>query len=110
MIQVIIAILLALSTHTACDLGTPIDWREWANSAEAETAQRVFTIQTPFDDDLGDAWLYETPEHSYILFVFRENVQEVLDSGRSDPHGECAVRIEYADDTVRLSTRDTQGQ
>lgn len=83
-----------MSTDSACELGTPVDWYEWAE-AEGDTAELVMTLET---DTAGDVWLYKERDGDYLLFVFREDIDAVLDSGRSDPHGQCAVRIVYGAD------------
>lgn len=89
-INVIIAILIAMSTDSACQLGTPVDWYEWAD-VEGDTAELVMTLET---DKSGDVWVYQEADGDYLVFVFREDIDSVLASGRSDPHGKCAVRIE----------------
>lgn len=88
MIDLLIAILIALSTHTACDLGTDAgDWYTWAH--DHPDMQTVATLET----DQGDVWLYyDELSDTYLLFVFREDVSDTLAAGRHDPHGQC-VRV-----------------
>lgn len=89
MINTIIAILIAMSTDSTCQLGTPVDWYEWADE-EGDSANLVMTLET---DTAGDVWVYQEADGDYLVFVFREDIDTVLASGRSDPHGKCAVVI-----------------
>lgn len=90
MIEILIALLIALSTDTACELGTEVNWYDWA-AEHGKTADRFMTLET---DDDGDVWVYKEEDGDYLIFVFMEDIDEVLEAGRSDPHGECAVWIE----------------
>ena len=90
MINLLISILIALSTGTACDLGT--DAGDWYAYADAHPD--MHTVAT-FETDSGDIWLYyDEPSDDYLLFVFREDVSDTLASGRSDPHGKCVRLVE----------------
>lgn len=86
MLEVVIAVLIALSTGTACELGTSVDWYKWVHEND-NTAKRIMGV---YPKDNQDAWLFQEANGDYLLFVFREKVDETLASGRSDPHGECA--------------------
>jgi hypothetical protein len=91
MIDLLIAILIALKTGTACDLGQPID--DWyAYVAENPSLSRIDKFEFGIEG-VDDAWLYEV-DSGYVLFVFRERVDDVIASGRSDPHGRCARLLE----------------
>lgn len=83
MIELLIAILIAMSTGTACDLGAETDWYTWAH--EHQDASTVATFET----DSGDVWLYEADDE-YLLFVFKDDISDTLASGRGDVHGKCA--------------------
>lgn len=90
MIDFLISLLLALAAGTACQSGQPVDWYEWAYAHE--TANVVLTVQGL--PDMPDAWLYyDTDSDTYLLFVFRERISEVVAAGRYDPHGACAVVV-----------------
>lgn len=81
MIQLVIAVLLAISTHTACDMGKPIDYYVWV---ETHPDYHVpMTLSTP---DAGDYWLMETGGN-YYLFKFAQPIDSTIASGAS--HGEC---------------------
>lgn len=87
MIEFLIALLLTISTGgNACELGQSVDWYEWGYSHTH--ADVVFTLES----DKGDYWLYQDGDE-YLLFVFREDISDVLASGRNDPHGKCAVVV-----------------
>lgn len=89
MLDIVIAILIALSTGTVCELGVETDWYAWADE-HGRTAKIVMTLELP---ETNDVWLYQEADGDFLLFVFREKIQATLDSGRSDPHGECARTI-----------------
>ncbi len=90
MIETVIAILLALAGGTACELGTPVDWYDWAY-AHPDAGVALATRDLP---DVPDAWLYhDAASDDWVLFVFRESISSTLAAGRSDPHGACAVRV-----------------
>lgn len=86
MIDLLITILIALSTGTVCDLGIETDWYSWAEAHP--DASTVMTAET----DEGDVWLYED-NGEYLLFVFREDISDTLSAGRHDPHGKCARAV-----------------
>ena len=90
MIEIVITILLAMSTGTACELGTEVDWYQWIDD-NGRTAKIIMTLEP---NDAQDAWLYQEVDGDYLLFVYREKIEATLDSGRSDVHGECARLIE----------------
>lgn len=89
MLQVMIAVMIALSTGTACDLGEEVNWYDWAKG-EGQSAKIIMRAE-PTDNQ--DAWLFQEADGDYLLFVFREKISDTLDAGRSDPHGECSVLI-----------------
>lgn len=82
MIDLILRIVLAIATRTACDLGTPADYYAWV---EEHPDYRVpLALET---EDRGDYWLMEA-DGEYLLFKFAEPLAETMPSGAS--HGECA--------------------
>lgn len=90
MLQMLIAILLGLSTGTACDMGTPVNWYEWSKG-DGQTSRLILRVEP---DDAPDTWVFQEADGDYLVFVFREKIDDVLAEGRSDPHGECSVLIE----------------
>lgn len=89
MIELLIAILLALSSGTACDLGQPVDWYDWAR--HHDDADVILTVQGV--PGVADAWVYQAGDE-ILLFVFRERISDVTAAGRYDPHGACARLIQ----------------
>ena len=85
MIELIIGILLAISTGTACDIGKPADYYSWI---EAHPDYKVpMTLSTP---DHGDYWLMSA-DGEYYLFKFKEPIEDTIASGAS--HGECFRKV-----------------
>ena len=80
MIELLLGILLAISTNTACDYGKPADWYAWV---DAHPAYRVIDLSSR---EHGDIWLM-SDEGAYYLFKFTEPIAATIASGAS--HGEC---------------------
>lgn len=88
MIDLFIAILIGLSTNTACDLGTSLDWYEWANNHPAAYVYKRFE----FDDseNVDDVYLYrDEATDTYVLFVFKDDISDAIAAGEQ-PHGRCS--------------------
>lgn len=89
MIELLISLLLALADGTACDMGQPVDWYDWARNHQQ--ADVILTVQGV--PDVADAWVYQDGDE-LLLFVFRERISDVVAAGRYDPHGACAVIVQ----------------
>lgn len=85
MIELVIGILLAISTHTACDLGKPVDYYAWVDAHPDYSVP--MTLSTPAD---GDYWLMSDGE-SYYLFKFAQPIEDTIATGAS--HGECFRKV-----------------
>lgn len=81
MIELLIGVLLAISTHTACDLGTPTDYYQWIDAHPDYSVP--MTLHT---DSNEDYWLMSDGQE-YYLFKFKEPIDDTIASGAS--HGEC---------------------
>lgn len=88
MMTFLLKLLLTLSTGgNPCELGTPVDWTTWG------ATHRNASIVVTYEPREGtNFWIYQDGD-TLLLFVFKENVKGVLASGRSDPHGKCAVEV-----------------
>ena len=80
MIELLLGLLLAISTNTACDYGKPADWYAWVAAHEDYHAM---DLSSP---EHGDIWLM-SDEGEYYLFKFAEPIADTIASGAS--HGEC---------------------
>lgn len=88
MIDLLIAILVAMSTDTVCDLGEPVEWYTWGH--EHPDARTVATVES----DSGDMWLYhDNATGEYVMFVFKDDISDTLAAGRGDVHGKCAREV-----------------
>lgn len=79
MINLLIAILLAISTGTACDMGDPADYYAWVD------ANPDYNVPMTLNTDEGDYWLMEA-DGTYYLFKFADD--DALD-GAENQHGAC---------------------
>jgi glycosidase len=85
MINIVIAILLAISTHTACDIGKPTDYYAWVDAHPDYSVP--MQLSTPND---GDYWLMSA-DGEYYLFAFAESLDKTIPSGAS--HGACFRKV-----------------
>jgi len=81
MIDLLIRILLAIATHTACDIGKPADYYAWVDAHPDYTIEATMSIP-----DDSDYWLM-SDSHHYYLFKFAQPIDDTIASGAS--HGEC---------------------
>jgi hypothetical protein len=83
MIEILIGVLLAISTNAACDYGKPADYYAWMDKHES---YHVMDLSTP---EHGDIWLISDRDHfdGYYLFKFKKPIAETIGSG--EDHGEC---------------------
>lgn len=81
MIELIIGILLAISTHTVCDMGKPVDYYKWLDAHPDSTIP--MTLSVPGDTDY---WLMSDGT-DYYLFVFKQPIDDTIATGAS--HGAC---------------------
>lgn len=85
MIELVIRVLLAISTHTACDIGQAADYDAWVYAHPDYSVPMTLS----FPDDT-DYWLMSDGEH-YYLFKFAQPIEETISSGAS--HGECFRKV-----------------
>lgn len=85
MIELLIGILLAINTHTACNMGKPADYYAWVN---AHPDYKV-PVQLSIPDD-SDYWLMEA-DNEYYLFKFAEPIEDTIATGAS--HGACFRKV-----------------
>ncbi len=85
MLQIVISVLLAISSHTACDLGKPADYYAWVDAHPDYSVP--MTLSVPDDTDY---WLMKA-DNEYYLFKFSQPIAETIDSGAS--HGECFRKV-----------------
>ena len=83
MIEMLLGVLLAISTNTACDYGKPADYA-WV---DAHPYYHVMDLSTP---EHGDIWLM-SDEGEYYLFKFKQPIDETIGSG--EDHGECFRKV-----------------
>lgn len=83
MIELLLGVLLAISTNTACDYGKPADYYGWVNT---HPYYSVMDLSTP---EHGDIWLMSDGDDfdGYYLFKFKKPIAETIGSG--EDHGEC---------------------
>jgi len=81
MIEIVLGVLLSISTHTACDLGKPVDYYAWVNAHPDYSAP--MTISVPDDTDY---WLMSDGVE-YYLFKFKQPIAQTIGSG--EDHGSC---------------------
>lgn len=83
MINLLIMILMAMSTGKVCDLGKPTDYYAWVDAHPYRVVQQ-FNIP-----DYKPVWLMQDSDGNdpnYYLFEFKE--KDALNGGQNQ-HGDC---------------------
>ena len=92
MIELIIGILLAISTHTACDLGKPTDYYAWVDAHPDYSVAWTWTVASGLSTrEDGDFWLMTDKGDGYYLFKFAKPIDDTIATGAS--HGECFRQV-----------------
>lgn len=81
MIEILLGVLLAISTNTACDYGKPVDWYAYT---EAHPYYHHWDLSSK---EYGDVWLIDDYDGEYYLFVFAQPIADTIATGAS--HGKC---------------------
>lgn len=85
MIEILMGVLLAISTDTACDYGKSANYYAWVDQ---HPNYHVMDLSTP---EHGDYWLVDDYDGEYYLFVFAQPIADTISSGAS--HGECFQKV-----------------
>lgn len=85
MLELVIGVLISISTHTACDMGKPVDYYAWVNAHPDYTVP--MTLHT---DNNEDYWLMSDGT-DYYLFKFKQPINDTIATGAS--HGECFRKV-----------------
>lgn len=80
MIEILLGVILAISTNTACDYGKPADYYAWVD------AHPNYHVMDLSSKEHGDIWMMDD-EGEYYLFKFKQPIDDTIASGAS--HGEC---------------------
>lgn len=81
MIKLIVSLLLAINTHSMCEIGKPVDYYAWM------AVHQNYRVAWSFESRVfGDYWLMQA-DNDLMLFKFKEPIEDTIVSGAS--HGEC---------------------
>lgn len=81
MIELLIGLLLAISTHTACDMGKPANYYKWVD------AHPDYTVPMTLHTDANEDYWLMSDGQEYYLFKFIQPIEDTIDTGAS--HGAC---------------------
>lgn len=84
MTELIIRVLLAIATNTACD-GHKVDYYAWIEAHPDYSVPMTLSVES------GDYWLMCAGDDCN-LFHFTEPIADTIATGAS--HGDCFVRVE----------------
>jgi len=85
MIELILRVVLAIATNSACDMGKPADYYGWVN------AHPDYKVPMTLSTESGDWWLM-VDDGENLLFHFAEPLEMTIPTGAS--HGDCARMVE----------------
>ena len=88
MIQLVIALLLTLSTGgDICESGQSVDWYQWIDDHPAPERIVQYEASEP------NFWIYQADGET-VLFVFKKPVSESIAAGESAAHGRCSRQVD----------------
>lgn len=86
MIELILRVVLAIATNSACQMGRAEDYYTWID------AHPDYSVPMTLSTEKGDYWLMCAGDNDCNLFHFAKPIENTIATGAS--HGDCFRHVE----------------